>query len=66
MGAVLSGMADVAARRDVEAAVAQFADDPDVFLYGTCLDEWPSQQRRVREATTGTVPTCVAAAHTSR
>src|SRR5258705_7523830 len=37
--AVLSRIAEVAGSRDVEAALAHFADDPDVFLYGTGVDE---------------------------
>src|SRR5262245_7800310 len=36
---LLAQLVDIAGRRDVEAAVAMFADDPDVFLYGTGVDE---------------------------
>jgi len=36
---VLARVVDAAGRRDVEAAMALFADDPDVFLYGTGVDE---------------------------
>ena len=36
---VLRQMVDAAGRRDAEAAIALFADDPDVFLYGTGVDE---------------------------
>jgi class 3 adenylate cyclase len=36
---VLARIVDAAGRRDVEAAMAFFADDPDSFLYGTGVDE---------------------------
>src|SRR5262245_25577037 len=36
---VLARIVDVAGRRDADAAVAFFADDPATFLYGTGVDE---------------------------
>src|SRR5690348_3052116 len=37
--ATLARIAEVAGSRDVDVAVALFANDPDVFLYGTGVDE---------------------------
>jgi len=45
---VLARIADGAGRRDVEEAMAMFADDPDVFLYGTGVDEARQGRAEVR------------------
>src|SRR5262249_54720745 len=46
---VLSRMVEVVARRDVDAAVSLFADDPDVFLQGTGVDEARVGRAAIRE-----------------
>jgi ketosteroid isomerase-like protein len=45
---VLARIVDAARRRDVEGAVALFADDPDVFLYGTGVDEARKGRAEIR------------------
>ena len=39
VASVLSRIVDIVRARDVDAAVAFFADDPDLFLQGTGVDE---------------------------
>jgi class 3 adenylate cyclase len=46
---VLARMVDAAGRRDVEAAMTMFADDADVFLYGTGVDEARKGPAEIRE-----------------
>ena len=46
---VLSRIVEVVASRDVDAAVSMFADDPDVFLQGTGMDEARTGRAAVRE-----------------
>jgi class 3 adenylate cyclase/ketosteroid isomerase-like protein len=47
--AVLARIVDAAERRDVDGAVALFATDDDVFLYGTGVDETRKGPAEVRE-----------------
>src|SRR5215475_6196822 len=46
---VLARIVDTAERRDVDGAMAMFADDADVFLYGTGVDEARKGPAEVRE-----------------
>jgi class 3 adenylate cyclase len=46
---VLSRIVEAAAGRDVEAAMAGFAEDPDVFLQGTGVDEARTGRAAIRE-----------------
>src|SRR5262249_58521791 len=46
---VLARIVDTAERRDVDGAMAMFADDTDVFLYGTGVDEARKGPAEVRE-----------------
>src|SRR5262245_32010466 len=46
---VLARIIDTAERRDVDGAMAMFADDADVFLYGTGVDEARKGPAEVRE-----------------
>ena len=46
VASVLSRMVDIVRAGDVDAAVAFFADDPDVFLQGTGVDEASHGPRR--------------------
>jgi len=46
---VLSRMVDIVRAGDVDAAVALFADDPDVFLQGTGVDEARTGRAAIRE-----------------
>jgi class 3 adenylate cyclase len=45
---VLARIVDAAGRRDAESAVEFFADDPDVFLYGTGVDEARKGRAEIR------------------
>lgn len=46
---VLARMVDVAGRRDVDGAMAMFADDADTFLYGTGVDEARKGRAEIRK-----------------
>src|SRR5262245_63415059 len=46
---VLARIVDTAERRDVDGAMAMFADDADVFLYGTGVDEARKGLREIRQ-----------------
>jgi hypothetical protein len=46
---VLSLIVEVVGSRDVEAAMAFFAEDPDVFLQGTGVDEARTGRAAIRE-----------------
>src|SRR5262249_61001913 len=46
---VLARIVDTAERRDVDGAMAMFADDADVFLYGTGVDEARKGLAEIRE-----------------
>ena len=49
VASLLSRMVDIVRAGDVDAAVAFFADDPDVFLQGTGLDEARTGRAAIRE-----------------
>jgi class 3 adenylate cyclase len=46
---LLARIVDAAGRRDAGAAMAMFADDPDVFLFGTGVDEARKGPAEIRE-----------------
>src|SRR5580765_3583181 len=46
---LLARIVDAAGRRDAGAAIAMFADDPDVFLFGTGVDEARKGPAGIRE-----------------